>query len=52
MRPGVTKGTLRKENENLFFGVLCLMTFHCSFKKNKFSSLIFDKVVVTSIFRN
>ena len=24
MRPGATKGTLRRENENLFFDVLCL----------------------------
>ena len=31
MRLGVTKGTLRRENENSFFGVLCLITFHWSF---------------------
>ena len=31
MRPGATKGTLRRENENLFFDVLCLITFHWSF---------------------
>ena len=34
MRPGATKGTLRRENENLFFDVLCLITFYWSFKKN------------------
>ena len=33
MRPGATKGTLRRENENSFFDVLCLITFHWSFKK-------------------
>ena len=31
MRPGATKGTLRSENENSFFNVLCLITFHWSF---------------------
>ena len=31
MRPGATKGTLRRENENSFFDVLCLITFHWSF---------------------
>ena len=51
MRPGVTKGTLRRENQNSFFGVLCLITFHWSFKK-LLSSSIFDKVMVTSMFRN
>ena len=34
MRPGATKGTLRRENKHLFFDVLCLITFHWSFKKN------------------
>ena len=34
MRPGATKGTLRRENENLFFDVLRLITFHWSFLKN------------------
>ena len=35
MRPGAAKGTLRRENENSFFDVLCLITFHWSFlKKN------------------
>ena len=34
LRPGATKGTLRRENENSFFDVLCLITFHWSFKKN------------------
>ena len=29
MRPGAMKGTLRRENENSFFDVLCLITFHC-----------------------
>ena len=52
MRPGATKGTLRRENENLFFDVLCLITFHRSFKKKELSSPIFDKVMVTSMFRN
>ena len=33
LRPGATKGTLRRENENSFFDVLCLITFHWSFKK-------------------
>ena len=33
MRPGATKGTLRRENENSFFDVLCLSTFHWSLKK-------------------
>ena len=35
MRPDATKGTLRRENENSFFdvGLLCLITFHWSFKK-------------------
>ena len=33
MRPGATKGTLRRENEILFFDVLCLITFHWSLKK-------------------
>ena len=28
MRPGATKGTLRRENKNLLFDVLCLITFH------------------------
>ena len=53
MRPGAKKGTLRRENENLFFDELCLITFHWSFKK-KFSFLVqfFDKVMVTSMFRN
>ena len=32
MRPGATKGTLRRENENSIFDVLCLITFHWSFK--------------------
>ena len=32
MRPGATKGTLRKKNENSFFDVLCFITFHWSFK--------------------
>ena len=32
MTPGATKETLRRENENLFFDVLCLTTFHWSFK--------------------
>ena len=32
MRPGATKGTLRRENENSFFDVLCLTIFHWSFK--------------------
>ena len=31
MRPGATKGTLRRENKNLFFDELCLITFHWSF---------------------
>ena len=31
MRPGATKGTLRRENENSFFDVLCLIIFHWSF---------------------
>ena len=31
MRPGATKGTLRRENENSFFDDLCLITFHWSF---------------------
>ena len=31
MRPGATKGTLRRKNENLFFDVLCLITFHWLF---------------------
>ena len=31
MRPGVTKGTLRRKNENSFFGVLCLRTFNWSY---------------------
>ena len=31
MRPGATKGTLRRENENSFFDVLCLITFYWSF---------------------
>ena len=31
MRPGATKGTLRRENENSFFDELCLITFHWSF---------------------
>ena len=35
MRPGVTKGTLRGENENSFFDVLWLITFHWSFFKKK-----------------
>ena len=53
MRPGATKGTLRRENENLFLDVLCLIRFHWSFKKKKkLSSPIFDKVMVTSMFRN
>ena len=33
MRPGATKGTLRRENGNSFFDVLCLIIFHWSFKK-------------------
>ena len=33
MRPIVTIGTLRRENANSFLGVLCLITFHRSFKK-------------------
>ena len=33
MRPGATKGTLRRENENSFFDVLCLITFRWSFFK-------------------
>ena len=49
MRPGVMKVTLRREKENSFFGVLCLITVHWSFKK-KLSSPIFDKVMVTSMF--
>ena len=28
MRPGATKGILRRENENLFFDVFCLITPH------------------------
>ena len=36
MKPGATKGTLRRENENLFFDVLCLITFHWSFKIKSF----------------
>ena len=53
MRPGATKGTLRRENENSFFDVLCLITFHWLFKNKKLlSSPIFDKVIVTSMFRN
>ena len=52
MRPGATKGTLRRENKNLFFDVLCLITFHWSFKKNYLSSPTFDKVMDTSMFRN
>ena len=36
MRPGVTKWTLRRENENLLLGVLCLITFYWAFKKNNF----------------
>ena len=39
MRPGATKGTLRRKNENSFYDVLCLITFHWSFKK-KFSFLV------------
>ena len=39
MRPGATKGTLRRKNENSYFDVLCLITFHRSFKK-KFSFLV------------
>ena len=35
MRPGATKGTLRRENENSFFDELCLITFHWLFKKKK-----------------
>ena len=31
VRPGATKGTLRRKNENSFFDVLCLITFHWSF---------------------
>ena len=31
MRPGATKGTLRRENVNSFFDELCLITFHWSF---------------------
>ena len=31
MRPGATKGTLRRENEISFFDELCLITFHWSF---------------------
>ena len=31
LTPSVTKGTLRKKNKNLCFGVLCLITFHWSF---------------------
>ena len=31
MRPGATKGTLRRENENSFFDELRLITFHWSF---------------------
>ena len=33
MRPGATKGTLRRKNENSLFDVFCLITFHWSFKK-------------------
>ena len=51
MRPKVTKGNLRRENKNSFFVVLCLITFHWSLKK-KLSSPIFNKVMVTSMFRN
>ena len=36
MRPGATTGTLRREYEKSFFGVLCLITFHWSFKKINF----------------
>ena len=32
MRPGATKGTLRRENKNSFFDV-CLITFYWSLKK-------------------
>ena len=32
LRPGATKGTLHRENKNSFFDVLCLITFHWSFK--------------------
>ena len=35
MRPGATKGTLRRENENSFFDVLCLITSNWSFFKKK-----------------
>ena len=31
MRPGATKGTLRRKNENSFFDVLCLIKVHWSF---------------------
>ena len=53
LRPGATKGTLRRKNENSFFDELCLIIFHWSFEnKIQLSSPIFDKVMVTSMFRN
>ena len=52
MRLGAMKGTLRRENKHSFFNVLCLITFHWSLKKKLLSSPIFDKVMVTSMFRN
>ena len=39
MRPGATKGTLRRKNENSFFDVLCLLNSTGHFKI-KFSFLV------------
>ena len=44
MKPGATKGTLRRENKNLFFDLLCLIIFHWSFKKKSFLVQFFTKL--------
>ena len=54
MRPGATKGTLPRKNKKSFFDVLCLITFHWSFKKNSFLVQFLTKLWLgpTSMFRN